>query len=85
MPRKKIKLKKLHKELTHAWSGVGHYHDSSKSLYGYKEYRIKTNDYYMGWYVCKEGGERISPLYIDMSFKEARQWLENYLEGVSDE
>jgi hypothetical protein len=75
----KIKLKKLHGELVHAWGGVGHYHDSSKSLYGYKEYRIKTDDYYQGWFVCKED-ERISPPHLDMSFKEAREWLENYLE-----
>jgi len=75
-----IKLKRLHKELTHVWSGIGHYHDSSKSLYGYKDYFIKTNDYYMGWNVYK-GEKKISPVTLDsgMSFKEARAWLEDYL------
>jgi hypothetical protein len=74
-----IKLKRLHKELTHVWSGVGHRHDSSKSLYGYKDYFIKTNDYYMGWNVYK-GEEQINPVtFRSMSFKEAREWLENYL------
>ena len=75
-----LKLKKLHGKYTHGWSGVGHYHDSSKSLYGYKDYFIKTNDYYMGWNVYK-GEKKISPITLDsgMSFKEARAWLEDYL------
>ena len=77
----KIKLKKLHGEHAHSWGGVGHYHDSSRSLYGYKEYRIKTDNYYQGWFVCKED-EKISPPHLDMSFKEAREWLENYLDKL---
>lgn len=75
----KIKLKRLHDELAHVWSGIGHYHDSSKSLYAYKQYRIKTNHAYMGWEVF-EGDKQISPYGIGMSFKEAREWLENYLD-----
>lgn len=75
-----IKLKRLHKKLTHVWSGVGHFHDSSKSLYGYKDYFIKTNDYYMGWNIYK-GDKQINPVTPSggMSFKEARIWLENHL------
>ena len=74
-----IKLKRLHKELTHVWSGIGHFHDSSRSLYGYKQYRIKTRDYYMGWEVY-DGETQISNSNgFGMSFKEARQWLEDYL------
>ena len=77
--KEKIKLKRLHKENAHVWGGIGHYHDSSKSLYGYKQYRIKTDHAYMGWYVATEDGKQISPIYLDMSFKEAKEWLENYL------
>jgi len=75
-----IKLKKLHGKYTHGWSGVGHYHDSSKSLYAYKEYRIKTNDIYMGWNIFK-GDEQLNPITpsCGMSFKEAKEWLEDYL------
>jgi len=74
-----IKLKRLHKELAHVWGGIGHRHDSSKSLYGYKEYFIKTSDYYMGWNIYK-GEDQINPITVDgMSFKEAREWLDNYL------
>ena len=76
----KIKLKRLHDNLTHAWSGIGHYHDSSKSLYAYKQYRIKTYHAYMGWEVY-EGEKQISPITgFGMSFKEAKEWLENYLD-----
>ena len=75
----KIKLKKLHEELTHVWSGIGHRHDSSRSLYGYKQYRIKTRDFYQGWEVY-DGETQISPTGFGMTFKEARQWLENFLD-----
>jgi hypothetical protein len=78
----KIKLKKLHGDSAHVWGGIGHYHDSSKSLYGYKQYRIKTDHAYMGWYVATEDGKQISPIYLDMSFKEAKEWLENYLDEI---
>jgi hypothetical protein len=80
-----IKLKRLHKELTHVWSGIGHFHDSSRSLYGYKQYRIKTRDYYMGWEVY-DGETQISNSNgFGMSFKEARQWLEDYLKEKNNE
>jgi hypothetical protein len=75
----KIKLKRLHKELTHVWSGIGHRHDSSRSLYGYKQYRIKTRDFYQGWEVY-DGETQISSTGFGMTFKEARQWLENFLD-----
>jgi hypothetical protein len=75
----KIKLKRLHKELTHVWSGIGHRHDSSRSLYGYKQYRIKTRDFYQGWEVY-DNETQISPVGFGMTFKEARQWLENFLD-----
>jgi hypothetical protein len=76
----KIKLKRLHEELTHVWSGIGHYHDSSRSLYGYKQYRIKTRDIYMGWEVY-DGETQISDSNgFGFTFKEAREWLENYLD-----
>jgi len=82
----KIKLKKLHAKLDHVCSGVGHYHDSSKSLYAYKEYRIKTDDSYMGWYVCRENGENLNESIIGgMTFKEAREWLENHLDKLAQE
>jgi len=76
----KVKLKRLHKG-KHQQNCYNNYvHDSSKSLYGYKDYFIKTDDYYMGWNVYK-GEEQINTITISgMNFKEAREWLENYLE-----
>ena len=80
-----MKLKRLHKKNAHWWSGIGHRHDSSQSLYGYKDYFIKTNYHYKGWEVYK-GEKRISPLTIhDMSFKEAKEWLKNHIEGENNE
>ncbi len=81
----KVKLTKLHKENAHNWSGIGHRHESSRSLYAYKQYRIKTDDYYMGWFVCHGDGERLSPFSPNMSFKEVRQWLEDYLKEKNNE
>ena len=76
----KIKLKKLHEKLTHNWQGIGHCHNSSGSLYGYKQYRIKTNERYMGWRVY-DGETQISDYEVGgFTFKEAREWLENYLD-----
>jgi len=75
----KIKLKRMHEELTHVWSGIGHYHDSSRSLYAYNQYRIKTTSYYKDWEVY-DGEIQISPTELGRSFKEAKEWLENYLD-----
>ena len=33
----------------------------------------------MGWYVATEDGKQISPIYLDMSFKQAKEWLGNHL------
>jgi hypothetical protein len=75
----KINLTKLHKG-KHLQGCYNNYvHDSSKSLYAYKQYRIKTNYHYMGWEVY-DGETQISPIGFGMSFKEARQWLKDYLD-----
>ena len=74
-----IKLKRLHSKAAHRWSGIGRRHDSSQSLYGYKNYYIKTNYHYKGWEVY-EGDKRISPILPEyMSFKEAKDWLKNHI------
>ena len=75
----KIKLKRLHKKSTHFWGGIGHFHDSSRSLSEYKQYRIKTLSAYQDWEVY-DGETQISPSGFGMTFKEAREWLENYLD-----
>lgn len=80
-----MKLRRLHIKNAHRWSGIGHRHDSSKSLYGYKDYFIKTNYHYKGWEVYKND-QKISPVQPEyMSFKEAREWLENYIKGENNE
>tara|TARA_Y100000114_G_C11575466_1_gene238501 strand:- start:179 stop:427 length:249 start_codon:yes stop_codon:yes gene_type:complete len=76
-----IKLKKLH-EGKHLQGCYDNYsHDSSKSLYGYKEYFIKTDYAYMGWNIYKRE-KQINPITPSngMSFKQAREWLDNYLQ-----
>lgn len=79
-----IKLKRLHSNNAHVGRCYNNYrHDSSKSLYGYKNFRIRTNDNYSGWYVeeIRDGvRHRISEDPFGMTFKEARQWLENFLQ-----
>ncbi|HAI36872.1 MAG TPA: hypothetical protein DCM40_01375 [Maribacter sp.] len=79
-----IKLKRLHNKNVYADRHYNHYrHDSSKSLYGYKNFRIRTNDYYGGWCVEEiRAGIRnqISNYSLYMSFKEAKKWLEQYIE-----
>jgi hypothetical protein len=76
----KIKLTKLHPKGQHPQGCFNNYvHDSSRSLYGYKQYRIKTLSYYKDWEVY-DGEIQISPTGFGRSFKEAREWLENYLE-----
>jgi len=49
----KIKLKRLHDKNVHVGRCVfnGYRHNSSRSLYGYKNFRIRTDDYYGGWYI----------------------------------
>ena len=78
-----IKLTKLHK-VKHPQGCYNNYrHDSSKSLYGYKNFRIRTDDHYGGWYVEEiRGGIRnqISDYRLCMTFKEAKKWLEEYLD-----
>ena len=75
----KIKLSKLHAKGLHPQGCYNNYvHDSSRSLYGYKQYRIKTLCNYQGWEVY-DGETQISPIAYGMTFKEAREWLENYL------
>ena len=84
----KIKLKKLHGKSTYYPRELNNYkHDSSKSLYGYENYRIRTDQPYQGWYVeeIKEGiRNQISPIRWDMTFKEAKKWLENYIDKTID-
>jgi len=72
---KKIKLKRLHPKDTHAGRDIEitYSHDSSRSVYGYKDYRIK---YDYAWYVEKDG-ERLTRKWL--MFSEAREWLENHL------
>lgn len=81
----KIKLKKLHAKGLHPQGCWNNYvHDSSRSLYGYKQYRIKTSSYYKDWEVY-DGEIQISPTRLGRSFKEARDWLENYLDNNKNE
>jgi len=81
----RIKLIKLHPKRQHLQGCYNHYvHDSSKSLYGYKQYRIKTFSLYKDWEVY-DGEVQISPTRIGRSFKEARDWLENYLDNNKNE
>ena len=81
----KIKLERLHNNNAHVGRCYNNYrHDSSKSLYGYKNFRIRTDDYYGGWYVEEiRGGirNRISDYRFSMTFKEAKKWLENFLQN----
>ena len=80
-----IKLKRLHNNNAHVGRCYNNYrHDSSKSLYGYKNFRIRTDDYNGGWYVEEIiGGIRnqISDYRFNMTFKEAKKWLENFLQN----
>jgi len=75
----KIKLSKLHPKGQHPQGCYNNYvHDSSRSLYGFNQYRIKTLSQYQGWEVY-DGENQISPIGYGMTFKEAKKWLENYL------
>ena len=81
-----IKLKRLHNKNVYASRHYNNYrHDSSKSLYGYKNFRIRTDDYYGGWYIEEiRGGIRnqISDYRLSMTFKEAKKWLEQYIQKL---
>ena len=81
-----IKLKRLHSNNAHVGTCYNNYrHDSSKSLYGYKNFRIRTDFYAGGWYVEEiRGGIRnkISDYRLCMTFKEAKKWLEQYIDRV---
>jgi hypothetical protein len=81
----KIKLKRLHSSNAHVGRCYNNYrHDSSKSLYGYKNFRIRTDFYAGGWYVeeIKDSvRHQISNDKFGMTFKEAKKWLENFLQN----
>ena len=76
----KIKLKKLHAKGLHPQGCYNNYvHDSSKSLYAYNQYRIKTLSQHQGWEVY-DGENQISSVGFGMTFKEARKWLEDHIQ-----
>ena len=63
-----IKLKKLHEGIHPQGCYNNYAHDSSKSLYGYKEYFIKTHYAYMGWNIY-QGEKQINPILFLISKK----------------
>tara|TARA_R110000782_G_C14696062_1_gene401611 strand:- start:323 stop:577 length:255 start_codon:yes stop_codon:yes gene_type:complete len=77
----KIKLKRLHPKGLHAQGCYNNYvHDSSKSEYGYEDYRIKTHSFYKDWNVYDSNDVQLNPMSpCGMSFREARDWLEDYI------
>ena len=75
-----IKLKRLHDKDTHLSKHTtrNYQHNSCNSEYGYKDYRINGTS--LDWNVYGTDSTRLDPITPDyMSFKEAREWLENYL------
>jgi hypothetical protein len=77
----KIKLKRLHKPNAHMGKNYNHYkHDSTKSEYGYDDFRIRASDLDGDWNVYTKDGKQLNPrVPMGLTFKQARQWLENYL------
>ena len=78
-----IKLKRLHSKLAHYSHYNNHFHDSSRSEYGYGEYRIRSGERNMDWNVYL-GETKLTPTVIGRSFKEAKEWLENYIKTNDD-
>lgn len=75
-----IKLKRLHDKDTYLSKHTtrNYQHNSCSSEYGYKDYRINGTS--LDWNVYGTDGRRLNPTTPDyMSFKEAKEWLENYL------
>ena len=73
---KSFKLKRLHPKNTHVIYN-NYLHDSTLSEYGYKDYRIKSDGTFSGWFVEKKG-KRLTSL-LGLGFKEARSWLKTHI------
>ena len=76
-----FKLTRLHSKDAHAGrdSVITYWHDSSLSEYGYKDYRIKSDGTFAGWFVEKDG-KRLTSL-LGLSFREARNWLKEHIKN----
>lgn len=75
-----IKLKKLHDKNTYSSRHAirNYQHNSGNSEYGYKDFRISGTA--LNWNVYHKDGTRLDPITPDdMSFIEAREWLDHYL------
>lgn len=76
-----MKLKRIHDKDTHNWTGNGHYHNSTKSIYKYKNYIIKNNG--VGWNLYNLKNEQLNPItYKENSFKEVKQILKDFLKCI---
>ena len=79
-----IKLKRLHAKDTHSMRHAirNYQHNSGLSEYGYKDYRIRAYGMY-DWNVYGTDGTKLNPLSPNnLSFKEAREWLDNYVKEI---
>jgi len=80
----KIKLRRLHNNNAHVGRCYNNYrHDSSKSLYGYKNFRIRTDDYYGGWYVEEINTEKSKGSALNFLEKEDK-WFSS-IRGKSED
>ena len=77
---KMIKLKRLHDKDTYSMRDAirNYQHNSLNSEYGYKDYRIRGSA--LSWNVYHKDGTRLNPIRPgDLNFKQAREWLDNYV------
>ena len=76
----KIKLKRLHNKNAHVGRHYNNYqYNPLSSEYGYKDYRIRAHGE-QDWDVFGTDGTRLNPITTrGMSFKEAKEWLNDYL------
>lgn len=68
----------MHNKDAHNWTGVGHHHNSTKSIYQYKNYIIKKRD---GWNIYDSENNQVNPIsHKEYSFKEIKKVLKSLVE-----
>ncbi len=75
-----IKLKRLHAKDTYSSRHAirNYQHNSGYSEYGYRDSRIRGTA--LSWNVYHKDGTRLDPIRPDdLNFKQARDWLNNYI------